>query len=49
MVGVNDGIFSNEAVPFGGVKESGLGREGGAEGLDEYLETKYICLGAINA
>jgi succinate-semialdehyde dehydrogenase / glutarate-semialdehyde dehydrogenase len=49
MVGVNEGIFSNEAVPFGGVKESGLGREGAAEGLEEYLETKYICLGAIDA
>ena len=47
MIGVNDGIFSNEVVPFGGVKQSGLGREGGAEGLDEYLETKYICLGGI--
>jgi succinate-semialdehyde dehydrogenase / glutarate-semialdehyde dehydrogenase len=49
MVGVNEGIFSNETVPFGGVKESGLGREGGAEGLEEYLEIKYICLGAIDA
>jgi len=49
MVGVNEGIFSNEVVPFGGVKESGIGREGAAEGLDEYLEIKYICLGAINA
>jgi succinate-semialdehyde dehydrogenase/glutarate-semialdehyde dehydrogenase len=49
MIGVNDGIFSNEVVPFGGVKESGLGREGAAEGLDEYLETKFICLGAIDA
>jgi succinate-semialdehyde dehydrogenase/glutarate-semialdehyde dehydrogenase len=48
MVGVNEGIFSNEAVPFGGVKESGLGREGGAEGLEEYLEVKYICLGGID-
>ncbi|MEQ1578181.1 MAG: NAD-dependent succinate-semialdehyde dehydrogenase [Hyphomicrobium sp.] len=47
MVGVNEGIFSNEVVPFGGVKESGLGREGAAEGLDEYLETKFICLGNI--
>ena len=47
MVGVNEGIFSNETVPFGGVKESGLGREGAAEGLDEYLETKFICLGNI--
>ncbi len=49
MVGINEGIFSNEVVPFGGVKESGLGREGGAEGLEEYLEIKYICLGAIDA
>ncbi len=49
MVGVNEGIFSNEVVPFGGVKQSGLGREGAAEGLEEYLETKYICLGAIDA
>jgi succinate-semialdehyde dehydrogenase / glutarate-semialdehyde dehydrogenase len=49
MVGVNEGIFSNEVVPFGGVKESGIGREGAAEGLDEYLQIKYICLGAIDA
>jgi succinate-semialdehyde dehydrogenase/glutarate-semialdehyde dehydrogenase len=49
MVGVNEGIFSNEVVPFGGVKESGIGREGAAEGLEEYLQTKYICLGAIDA
>ena len=49
MVGVNEGIFSNEVVPFGGVKESGLGREGAAEGLEEYMETKFICLGGIDA
>jgi succinate-semialdehyde dehydrogenase/glutarate-semialdehyde dehydrogenase len=48
MIGVNDGIFSNEVAPFGGVKQSGLGREGAAEGLDEYLETKFICLGGIS-
>ncbi len=48
MVCVNEGIYSNEVAPFGGVKESGLGREGAAEGLDEYLETKFICLGAID-
>jgi len=47
MVGVNEAIFSSEVVPFGGVKESGIGREGAAEGLDEYLQIKYICLGAI--
>ncbi len=48
MVGVNEGIFSNEVVPFGGVKESGLGREGAAEGLEEYLEVKFMCLGGID-
>jgi len=42
MVGINQGIVSNPAAPFGGVKSSGLGREGGAEGIDEYLETKYV-------
>ncbi|MFG1930214.1 NAD-dependent succinate-semialdehyde dehydrogenase [Mycobacterium sp. NPDC048908] len=42
MVGLNQGVVSNPAAPFGGVKESGLGREGGAVGIDEFLETKYI-------
>jgi succinate-semialdehyde dehydrogenase/glutarate-semialdehyde dehydrogenase len=42
MVGLNAGIVSNPAAPFGGVKLSGFGREGGAEGIDEYLETKYV-------
>jgi succinate-semialdehyde dehydrogenase/glutarate-semialdehyde dehydrogenase len=45
IVGVNSGIISNEVAPFGGVKQSGLGREGSAYGMDEYLELKYICLG----
>ena len=44
MVAVNAGILSSEVAPFGGVKESGLGREGAQEGLEEYLETKYLCL-----
>ncbi|GAB3058735.1 NAD-dependent succinate-semialdehyde dehydrogenase [Intrasporangium mesophilum] len=44
MVGVNQGIVSNPAAPFGGVKASGVGREGGFEGIDEYLETKYVGL-----
>lgn len=48
MVGVNTGLISNEVAPFGGIKQSGLGREGSAYGLDEYLEVKYICLGAVN-
>jgi succinate-semialdehyde dehydrogenase / glutarate-semialdehyde dehydrogenase len=47
MVGVNTGLISNEIAPFGGVKQSGLGREGSKYGLDEYLEIKYICLGGM--
>lgn len=47
MVGVNEGIISTEVAPFGGVKESGLGREGADVGLEEYLETKYMNLGQI--
>jgi succinate-semialdehyde dehydrogenase/glutarate-semialdehyde dehydrogenase len=42
MVGLNQGVVSNPAAPFGGVKESGLGREGGSVGIDEFLETKYV-------
>jgi succinate-semialdehyde dehydrogenase/glutarate-semialdehyde dehydrogenase len=45
IVGVNTGIISNEVAPFGGVKQSGLGREGSTFGMDEYLELKYVCLG----
>ncbi|GAA3286746.1 NAD-dependent succinate-semialdehyde dehydrogenase [Nesterenkonia halobia] len=45
MVGLNQGVVSNPAAPFGGVKESGLGREGGSEGIDEFLETKYLGIG----
>jgi succinate-semialdehyde dehydrogenase/glutarate-semialdehyde dehydrogenase len=45
MVGVNTGMFSNEVAPFGGVKQSGLGREGSSWGIDEYLEMKYVCVG----
>ena len=45
MVGINEGLISNAAAPFGGVKESGLGREGSHQGMDEYLETKYLCMG----
>ena len=46
MVGVNEGLISNAAAPFGGVKESGLGREGSHQGMDEYLEEKYLCMGS---
>ncbi len=45
MVGVNEGIISTEVAPFGGIKESGLGREGARQGIEDYLETKYICMG----
>ncbi|MBH3339657.1 NADP-dependent succinate-semialdehyde dehydrogenase [Pseudomonas mendocina] len=45
MVGINTGLISNEVAPFGGIKASGLGREGSRYGLDEYLEIKYLCLG----
>ena len=45
MVGVNTGLMTNEVAPFGGVKQSGLGREGSSWGIDEYLEMKYVCLG----
>ncbi|MBE7942636.1 MULTISPECIES: NAD-dependent succinate-semialdehyde dehydrogenase [Ramlibacter] len=47
MVGINVGIIATEHVPFGGVKQSGLGREGSHHGMDEYLEIKYLCIGDI--
>ncbi len=48
IIGVNTGLISTEVAPFGGVKESGLGREGSKYGIDEFLEVKYICLGGIS-
>jgi len=47
MVGVNTGLISSEAAPFGGIKQSGLGREGSAHGAEDYLELKYICMGDV--
>ncbi|MBS1818444.1 MAG: NAD-dependent succinate-semialdehyde dehydrogenase [Acidobacteria bacterium] len=47
MVGVNTGLISTEVAPFGGMKESGLGREGSKYGIEEYLELKYVCIGGI--
>jgi succinate-semialdehyde dehydrogenase / glutarate-semialdehyde dehydrogenase len=47
MVGINVGVIATEHVPFGGVKQSGLGREGSSHGMDEYLEMKYLCMGDI--
>jgi succinate-semialdehyde dehydrogenase/glutarate-semialdehyde dehydrogenase len=48
MVGINVGVIATEHVPFGGVKQSGLGREGSSHGMDEYLEMKYLCIGDIS-
>jgi succinate-semialdehyde dehydrogenase/glutarate-semialdehyde dehydrogenase len=47
IVGVNEGIISTEVAPFGGVKESGIGREGSKYGIEEYLEVKYVCMGGL--
>ncbi|UCG74057.1 MAG: NAD-dependent succinate-semialdehyde dehydrogenase [Chromatiales bacterium] len=49
IVGINEGLISNEMAPFGGVKESGQGREGSKYGLDDYLEIKYLCMGGIDS
>ncbi|MBN4046038.1 aldehyde dehydrogenase family protein, partial [bacterium AH-315-P11] len=49
MVGVNTGVLSSEAAPFGGMKASGIGREGSKYGIEEYLEIKYMCVGGIDA
>ncbi|MFQ5754916.1 MAG: NADP-dependent succinate-semialdehyde dehydrogenase [Acidiferrobacterales bacterium] len=48
IIGINEGIISNEVAPFGGMKESGIGREGSKYGMDEFLEIKYLCLGGID-
>jgi succinate-semialdehyde dehydrogenase/glutarate-semialdehyde dehydrogenase len=49
IVGINEGIISTEVAPFGGVKESGVGREGSHHGIDEFLEVKYMCMGGLGA
>ena len=48
IVGINEGIISTEVAPFGGMKESGMGREGSKYGIEDYVETKYLCMGGIN-
>ena len=48
IVGINTGLIANEMAPFGGVKQSGLGREGSRYGIEEYLEIKYLCMGGID-
>ena len=47
LIGINVGILATEHVPFGGVKQSGLGREGSHHGMDDYVELKYLCIGDI--
>ena len=47
IVGINTGLISTEVAPFGGVKESGIGREGSKYGIEEFLEVKYLCMGGI--
>jgi len=48
IVGINEGVISNEMAPFGGVKESGSGREGSKYGMDDYMDIKYMCVGGID-
>ena len=45
MIGVNTGLISTEVAPFGGIKQSGQGREGSSHGIEDYLEIKYLCMG----
>jgi succinate-semialdehyde dehydrogenase/glutarate-semialdehyde dehydrogenase len=47
LIGINDGVIATDAAPFGGVKESGLGREGSKYGIEEFVEIKYLCMGNI--
>jgi len=47
IVGINEGLISNEMAPFGGLKESGSGREGSKYGIGDYLEIKYLCVGGL--
>jgi succinate-semialdehyde dehydrogenase/glutarate-semialdehyde dehydrogenase len=47
IVGINEGLISTEAAPFGGIKESGIGREGSKHGIDEFIEIKYLCIGGL--
>jgi len=47
MVGINTGLVSTEVAPFGGVKESGIGREGSKYGIEEFVEVKYLCMGGL--
>jgi len=48
IIGINIGIISTEVAPFGGMKESGIGREGSKYGIEEFLEVKYLCMGGLD-
>ena len=48
IIGINEGVTSSEMAPFGGMKESGIGREGSKYGIDDYVELKYLCLGGLD-
>jgi succinate-semialdehyde dehydrogenase/glutarate-semialdehyde dehydrogenase len=48
IIGINVGIISTEVAPFGGMKESGIGREGSKYGIEEFLEVKYLCMGGLD-
>jgi succinate-semialdehyde dehydrogenase / glutarate-semialdehyde dehydrogenase len=47
IVGINEGLISTEVAPFGGVKQSGIGREGSKYGIEDYVEVKYLCMGGV--
>ena len=47
LVGVNEGVITTVEAPFGGFKESGLGKEGGYQGIEDYVESKYVCIGGL--
>ena len=49
LIGVNAGLITTVEAPFGGLKQSGMGKDGGSQGLDDYLETKYMCVAGLNA
>jgi succinate-semialdehyde dehydrogenase/glutarate-semialdehyde dehydrogenase len=47
LIGLNEGLITTVEAPFGGLKESGLGKEGGHQGIEDYLDTKYVCIGGL--
>ena len=49
LIGINSGLITTVEAPFGGLKQSGMGKEGGSQGLDDYLETKYMCVAGLDA